>query len=448
MPGQLETELILGSAPLRDAVLTALDIPVLRCGAVMKPRDAAQREAVAALAANARQNGVQVLERPDGSLQIPGETVTDPVRFTLGLAEAARRHGAELHLAWRVAAIDRAPQSLDLRAAEGGSIRCRVAVNSAGLEADTIARLVGDESFEIYPRKGEFLVFDPPAGERLERILLPVPTKRTKGVLVFPTLDGRLIAGPTAVDQEDKQDWSVRPQARDEILRQASAIYPPLEDAEPIAAYAGLRPAGRDANYVIGVSPASPRLVNVAAIRSTGLTASLGIAERVVEIVGTLGVALRSESDAERRPAPADRRAVVAANGRVSVGGMTRLLGIDEGTSAVKAVLYDADLRQLAEARREKALSHPSPGWVEQDPEEVLAAVVASVADVLRDAPGEIDRLRARPPGRVGAGVGCRERPGADADRHLAGQALTSGTRSSRSGRARRGGPPAQRDAA
>lgn len=304
VPGQLETELILGSAPLREAVLTALDIPVLRCGAVMKPRDAAQREAVAALAANARQNDVHVLEQPDGSLQIPGETVTDPVRFTLGLAEAARRHGAELHLAWRVAAIDRAPQSLDLRAAEGGSIRCRVAVNSAGLQADTIARLVGDESFEIYPRKGEFLVFDPPAGERLERINLPVPTKRTKGVLVFPTLDGRLIAGPTAVDQEDKQDWSVRPQARDEILRQASAIYPPLEDAEPIAAYAGLRPAGRDANYVIGVSPVSPRLVNVAAIRSTGLTASLGIAARVVEIVGTLGVALRSESELSAGPRP------------------------------------------------------------------------------------------------------------------------------------------------
>jgi glycerol kinase len=69
---------------------------------------------------------------------------------------------------------------------------------------------------------------------------------------------------------------------------------------------------------------------------------------------------------------------------------MTRLLGIDEGTSAVKAVLYDADLRQLAEARREKALSHPKPGWVEQDPEEVLAAVVGAVADVLREAPGEI----------------------------------------------------------
>ncbi len=62
---------------------------------------------------------------------------------------------------------------------------------------------------------------------------------------------------------------------------------------------------------------------------------------------------------------------------------MSTLLGIDEGTSAVKAVLYDDDLRPQAEARREKALSHPQPGWVEQDPEEVLAAVVGAVGELL-----------------------------------------------------------------
>lgn len=70
---------------------------------------------------------------------------------------------------------------------------------------------------------------------------------------------------------------------------------------------------------------------------------------------------------------------------------MTLLLGVDEGTSAVKAVLYDADLRPLAEARREKPLLHPRSGWVEQDPEVVLAAVVEAVADVLTHAPASID---------------------------------------------------------
>lgn len=69
---------------------------------------------------------------------------------------------------------------------------------------------------------------------------------------------------------------------------------------------------------------------------------------------------------------------------------MTLLLGIDEGTSAVKAVLYDADLRPLREARREKLLSHPRPGRVEQDPEEVLSAVVDAVGELLSDAPGPV----------------------------------------------------------
>ncbi len=69
---------------------------------------------------------------------------------------------------------------------------------------------------------------------------------------------------------------------------------------------------------------------------------------------------------------------------------MTRLLGIDEGTSAVKAVVFDADLRPVSEGRREKALSHPRPGWVEQDPEEVLTAVVGAVTDALAEADGEV----------------------------------------------------------
>jgi glycerol kinase len=69
---------------------------------------------------------------------------------------------------------------------------------------------------------------------------------------------------------------------------------------------------------------------------------------------------------------------------------MTLLLGIDEGTSAVKAILFDADLRPLREARREKPLQHPRPGWVEQDPEAVVKAVVEAVAEVLAGATEEV----------------------------------------------------------
>ena len=298
VPGELETQLILWSALLRDLVLSALRVPVLRCGARVRPRDAS-RDVVGALAANAERNGVEVQFRKDGALKVPGEAVTDPVAYTLALALAAGRHGAELRTGFRVTAMRPDDGGLVVESAAGESVRSRLVVNCAGLHADTVAHLAGDHSFEIYPRKGEFLVFDPPHGERLERILLPEPTERTKGVLVFPTVDGKVIAGPTAVDQVDKDDWSVRPEAREEIHPAAVAMWPPLEGAEPIAAYAGLRPAGRGVNYLIEPSRACPGLVNVAAIRSTGLTASLGIAEYVCVMVQGLGVTLRREQPLE-----------------------------------------------------------------------------------------------------------------------------------------------------
>jgi glycerol-3-phosphate dehydrogenase len=305
IPGELETELILRAATLRDRVLDALNIPVLHCGAELLPHTDADHATVTKLAENARRNGVTVqLRAEDGALRVPGESVTDPVAYTVALADAAVRAGATIRTSAAVEGIDQDPDGLTLHLADGQRLTCVVAANCAGLHADTVARLVGDDSFEIYPRKGEFFVFELPGGATLDRILLPVPTARTKGVLVFPTLDGKVVAGPTAVDQEDKNDWSVRPGAAQEVLGKAVARFPALDGLEPVATYAGLRPAGRDANYVVAPSDACPRLVNVAAIRSTGLTASLGIGSYVAELLPALGVQLGSE----RAPDPAPSR--------------------------------------------------------------------------------------------------------------------------------------------
>src|SRR5436309_216982 len=63
VPDELETELILRSAELRDPVLEALEVPVIRCGAVLRPLAESDRETVAGLAANAERNGVEVAIR-------------------------------------------------------------------------------------------------------------------------------------------------------------------------------------------------------------------------------------------------------------------------------------------------------------------------------------------------------------------------------------------------
>jgi glycerol-3-phosphate dehydrogenase len=285
-PGELETRLILRSAALREDLGDELGVAVWRCGARLRPSDDDERAAVLRLAENARINRVEVQLDDDGSLLVPGEAVTDPVAFAHALAGAAQAGGATVRLSARAVGLASTPDGgVAVQLAGGEGLRARAAVNCAGLYADEVARLAGEAPVIVYPRKGEFLVFRAPDDEPLEHILLPIPSAHGKGVLVFPTIERLLVAGPTARERHDKGDWSVEPDAAQLILPAAVRLYPALERATQIGAYAGLRPAGRDANYVIEASRTLPGLIHVAAIRSTGLSASLAIGEYVVAML-------------------------------------------------------------------------------------------------------------------------------------------------------------------
>ena len=71
-PGELETRLILRSAELREPVLDALGIPILRCGAVLRPRDDEDRATVPG-SQRARAKPSRGRVAADGSLRVPGE---------------------------------------------------------------------------------------------------------------------------------------------------------------------------------------------------------------------------------------------------------------------------------------------------------------------------------------------------------------------------------------
>jgi glycerol-3-phosphate dehydrogenase len=290
-PGALETKLILRSAELREELLRELGVHVWCCGARLAPvGQDDEAAAILELAENARANRVEVQLSEDGSLTVPGEAVVDPVAFVHALAGAAQAAGATVRLGARVCGLARAPRAGIAIELQGGKLlHVRAAVNCAGLHGDEVARLAGDDLVTVYPRKGEFLVFSAPERDPLERILMPVPSALGKGVLVFPTVERLLIAGPTAREREGKRDWSVESDAAELILPRARRMYPALERAEQIGSYAGLRPAGRDANYVIEMSGKLPGLAHVAAIRSTGLSASLGIGEHVVGLLAEQG---------------------------------------------------------------------------------------------------------------------------------------------------------------
>ena len=297
-PGELETELILRSAAIRGELLEALGVPVMDCGAVLTPEGEEQLAAVDALEANARENGVEVSRGPGGELEVPGEHVTDPVACTYAWASAAAGAGATIRLDTPAGGVHATGSGVEVETADG-ALEAEVAINCAGLFGGDVS---GDR-FGVYPRKGEFLVFDQPA-QPVTRIELPVPEPGTKGVLVFPTLDSHVGAGPTAVDQEDPGDWSVSDQGEALVRKRLAGRSSPLSDAEAIFRYAGLRPAGRDCNYVIGESPTVPGLVDVGAIRSTGLSASAGLGEYVCELVAGMGIGLGDPEPVKKGPVP------------------------------------------------------------------------------------------------------------------------------------------------
>lgn len=263
-PDTLETELLLRSAALRLSVLEGLGVPSLRCGALVV-------DAPAWLTERAERNGVAVDLHDDGVLEVPGESVTDPVAYTQSLADAAQRHGAELRTSSRVTGIE---PGIVVHCDGGDSVRARVLVNCCGAAAGELARMAGDESIALDPRIAEFAVFDSPGPEALDRILVPTPG--SDDVAVAPTIDGHVVAGPG--------------KARTDL--------PGLfEGGDPVGYFAGVLPTGD--GYAIAPSRACAGLVNVAATGRTGLSASLGIAAHICAIVEALGVPLGREQPLE-----------------------------------------------------------------------------------------------------------------------------------------------------
>jgi glycerol-3-phosphate dehydrogenase len=209
----------------------------------------------------------------------------------LAYATEAVRAGVTLRLGTRVTGVAVLPDGFELTAGPGAApVRCRFAVNAAGLGSDEVDRMFGGGGFTIRPRKGELIVYDKLARPLLSSVILPVPTARTKGVVVAPTVFGNVLLGPTAEDVTDRADRSTSAAGLSALLADGRRILPGLAAEEVTATYAGLRAATEHSDYQLGLYG---RYMRVAGIRSTGLTASLGIAEHVAGLLGEAGLPLK-----------------------------------------------------------------------------------------------------------------------------------------------------------
>ncbi len=313
-PGTLESRLVArGSALLREYAERA-GIAVEPTGALLVAWSGEQAGSLDAIAAKSKANGYtrirsvpvsEVYQREPhlgpgaaGGLWVPDEWVIDPWSVPLAYATEAVRAGVDLRLGTRVTGVSALPDGFELALGRGTDpVRCRFAVNAAGLASDEVDRMFGGGGFTIRPRKGELIVYDKLARSLLSSVILPVPTARTKGVVVAPTVFGNVLLGPTAEDVPDRADRSTSAAGLAVLLAAGRRILPGLEQEEVTATYAGLRAATEHSDYQLG---AFGRYVRVAGIRSTGLTASLGIAEHVAGLLGEAGLPLKPRAGADR----------------------------------------------------------------------------------------------------------------------------------------------------
>ena len=313
VPGSLESRLLRRGYALLGEYARRAGIPVERTGALLVAWTAGQLAELPAIEDKARRNGVtgvhpigagELYRREPhlgpgalGALAIPGESIICPWTTPLAYATQALAAGARLRLRSRVTGI-RSGASEHQVVTSTGVVRCRWVVNAAGLNSDVIDAMMGGDRFTICPRRGELIVFDKLARPLLSEILLPVPTARSKGVLVAPTVYGNVLLGPTAEDVPDRGDVATTAAGLAGLMDAGRRILPGLAAEEVTASYAGLRAATADRDYQIWAD-GSRRYACVAGIRSTGLSASLGIAEYVTGLLADAGLRLagRPEPD-------------------------------------------------------------------------------------------------------------------------------------------------------
>ena len=137
--------------------------------------------------------------------------------------------------------------------------------------------------------------------------MLAVPTKVTKGVLIAPTVFGNVMLGPTAEDVERKDDTASTRAGLDHLMARGRPDHARAARHEVTAVYAGLRAATEHADYQLTVH-APEGYACVGGIRSTGLSASMAIAEHVREQLGEAGLRARAEDRRAARVPDAEHR--------------------------------------------------------------------------------------------------------------------------------------------
>ena len=315
--GSLMAKLNVQGSRMMEALCQELDIPYDRCGSLVLSFDAADRPKLEDLVRRGQENGVEGLEIVEGealramepnlshqavaALYAPTGAIVCPFTLTYALAENAAANGAEFRFDTCVERMERTEGGFAVHT-NNGVLHSRTVVNAAGVYADELHNQLCENKLTIVPRRGEYCLLDKTEGRLVSRTIFQLPSAMGKGVLVTPTVHGNLLVGPTAADQDDKDDTATTAEGLAQVTSAAGLSVSRLPMNKVITAFSGLRAhitAGAD-DFVIGES--AEGFFDAAGIESPGLTSAPAIGAYLAELVAEkLSAAKKADFIATRR---------------------------------------------------------------------------------------------------------------------------------------------------
>ncbi|MBR4723817.1 MAG: NAD(P)/FAD-dependent oxidoreductase, partial [Clostridia bacterium] len=253
------------------------------------------REALIEKEPNISKNAICALWAPTGA-------IVSPYELAIAAMGNAMDNGVELKLNFEVKSITKDGDSFVI-SSDTETVCARYVINAAGIFADKIAKMAGDNSFEIHPRRGEYVLLDSECGNLVSHTIFTTPTKMGKGILVSPTVHNNLLLGPTSEDIEDKDDKATTEVGLENVLMSAGKSVENIPRNKAITSFCGLRAVGDTGDFIIN-SPVKG-FINLAGIESPGLSASPAIAEYALTLLEEQGlrVTLRNDFNPIRKPA-------------------------------------------------------------------------------------------------------------------------------------------------
>lgn len=254
-----------------------------------------------------RQREPDINPAVSGALWIPDIGICDPFAAVVAAAENAVENG--VHLLLNTCFEDFIIENSRVTGVKTnrGDFFTRWVVNAAGLYSDEVMHRAGIRpEFKITPVRGEYYILDNFEID-IRNVIFPVPAPETKGILVTTTTHGNTMVGPSAEENEVKEDRSVTREGLEKIWRGAIKLIPGLNRRGVIASFAGQRATGNarcqspgvdyNHDFIIEIDTEVRGLVNLGGIDSPGLTSAPAIAVYVIELLKEAGEDFQEKSD-------------------------------------------------------------------------------------------------------------------------------------------------------